>query len=98
MADSGIRASWPGRPSRNPATSTPISSSGTMSLANPQVDWTQAVNSSLTNHDFSRTPRTIRSATVTYHFTAKIAFQMSASSAPGLAKAAKTRIRTMVNI
>jgi len=33
----GIKPSWPGRPSSNPATSTPPSSKGIICLVNPQV-------------------------------------------------------------
>ncbi len=94
---SGIRAGWPGRPRRKPATKTPPARSGKICFINPQVDSTQLLHSSRVNQDFSMKPRIIRRAMVIYHLAAKIAGHKPVDPGAGFAKAANTSIRTIVN-
>ena len=94
----GISAAWPGRPSMNPATSTPPASSGKICFIKSQVDATQLLHSSAVNHALSMNPRTMSNAAVIYHLTENRTAHSPVEPGAGLAKAANTRISTIVRI
>jgi hypothetical protein len=92
----GMSPSWPGRPSSNPATSTPAKSSGRICLAKVQVDEVHSESSSRLNQPASIPASPMPKTAVTGHFAAWIsAHRLCSSPAAGRPQLAKTSTPTI---
>ena len=91
----GMSASCPGRPRRNPATSTPPKSSGMTWSAYPHVDVYQSCRSSRVNHSHEVRSVTAIPAPARIHFRLYTPSQ-KALDVLGAAQLAKTRKTTML--
>lgn len=93
----GMSASWPGRPRRNPDTSTPANSSGRICSAKSRVATTHVRRSSFVNQRASAYRSTIPNAADIHHFAANTVSHMGLPPFE-FAQLMNTRIPTMENI